>query len=650
MVKLTTYAIIALTVQIATNAFQIGRYTQNELTNYGRDIKKHLPESDILKLEQALSNDPFFSGMIKEKILGAGSYGLVFKMNKMVSSVPKSYAVKIGNTHKLIESKGPFPEALLDVDPAELNNWISGERFSEILRNYQTPYLPLLLGIRSIVFKDDIPERNQGQNRLIHKFVQANELARYGDMGHFSRVVQKNHSDSRDSIFLNLFYKSALSLARINGQGIIHGDLKPENIFVKQCDDISELKICPIVGDWDLGYKYDPEAEPSEAQLRYTLYYRPIEMLYFTGQDNNDIKRGSFGYIYSGKEDVYALGITMLDFIFRMGLGLNDINIAFKNILRRMIHPMDIDLVPNFLIGDHETRINWLYKYINSASQLFDRSYASKKREFDATIKTVLTSKDQNNFLKQRIQAIEQGQYHRLVSFYDLLKNAAGKEQKSNGDYCLDVIDEETYNSFVDLYTELRLLNPFQESIDQRPTMKQVVDELTKILYRTEDTNLNDTIAGLYAQILLKESQSAEVDPSRSDVIVFADAYDVNYQRLKHMCRNASILSSNSGAAYQPIVYGQNRVATYTVNEWCSNINASEQELLAYRAKLQEMKQIQASQFNVFSPDREEGQSRRALNKENYRKERAKSNFGAASQANQNYHLPAFGGIQKLIL
>ena len=336
----------------ATNAFQIGRYTQNELTNYGRDIKKHLPESDILKLEQALSNDPFFSGMIKEKILGAGSYGLVFKMNKMVSSVPKSYAVKIGNTKKLIESKGPFPEGLLDVDAAELNNWISGERFSEILRNHQTPYLPLLLGIRSIVFKDDIPERNQGQNRLIHKFVQANELAGYGDMGHFSRVVQKNHSDSRDSIFLNLFYKSALSLARINGQGIIHGDLKPENIFVKQCDDISELKICPIVGDWDLGYKYDPEAEPSEAQLRYTLYYRPIEMLYFTGQDNNDIKRGSFGYIYSGKEDVYALGITMLDFMFRMGLNLNDIKPQFKNILRSMIHPMDIDLVIQHLAQD----------------------------------------------------------------------------------------------------------------------------------------------------------------------------------------------------------------------------------------------------------------------------------------------------------
>ncbi len=42
----------------------------------------------------------------------------------------------------------------------------------------------------------------------------------------------------------------------MNKQGVIHGDIKPGNIFAKECDGPG-IDICPVLGDWDLGYYFE---------------------------------------------------------------------------------------------------------------------------------------------------------------------------------------------------------------------------------------------------------------------------------------------------------------------------------------------------------------------------------------------------------
>ena len=641
-----TLTIIFITVPLSMNAFRIGKYTEEEMNKYKKHIQMHLPESDILKLEYALATDPFFSGLKKDKILGAGTFGLVFKMSKMTAQGEKSYAIKIGNSDFFIQAKRPFDESVLQTDGAELNAWIVGERFVEVLRNKQTPYLPLLYAVRSVVFKDDVPSRNKQQDVPIHKLIQASEIAEYGDMSSFGVEIKTETLEKKLNVFHTLFLKSALSLAKINENNVIHGDIKPDNFFIKKCNDFGE-QYCPIVGDWDLAYQINPEADKTESQMRYTLLYRPIEMLYFTSEDGQEVKRGSFGYKFSGKEDVYALGISMLEFLFKMGVAIGDLNPIIKETLAKMIHPMPLSDVPNLFEGEALARLKWIKEFVKDKLKWFDKTYLQDRARFDGLCMTAIHFHNFNNEVIETVQDIALNQKYRLFTYYELIKSDASTKQIEQLDYMEQGLDNDQLSEFYELYQKLGLRNPFQGQLDKRPTMQQVVEILFSNLINSESQDpIAVQINALYSQLPQNQVQSTETDPNRSDIVVLKSAYDTDYKNLQFFCVNAAYLEEEAGASYTPIVFGAIDKKMYSVNEWCFNINQRKNDLDQYRQNLQQIrlkqqKQIEAAKSDMFNIDSDNyiGSPPSRFMRQRQRKNKDKSYFATAlqnqSQSNQ---------------
>ena len=97
-------------------------------------------------------------------------------------------------------------------------------------------------------------------------------------------------------------------LSRLNNRGIIHGDIKPENILVDYEYDKTTLVLIkpPVIYLSDFGSSYQLSCNKNYRQnkfylMGYTPYYAPPE-------SNFD------GPNYTDKSDVYALGMTLLTY------------------------------------------------------------------------------------------------------------------------------------------------------------------------------------------------------------------------------------------------------------------------------------------------------------------------------------------------
>lgn len=100
-----------------------------------------------------------------------------------------------------------------------------------------------------------------------------------------------------------------MAVTEINSHGVLQGDIKPQNIFIKECD-LNKSRVCPIIGDWDLAYHYKDRDGLEEDALRYSVNYTPPEMEFYMIKVDHMLM-SPYGYTYTGKEDVYALGIVL---------------------------------------------------------------------------------------------------------------------------------------------------------------------------------------------------------------------------------------------------------------------------------------------------------------------------------------------------
>lgn len=120
----------------------------------------------------------------------------------------------------------------------------------------------------------------------------------------FYLVTQKVSESAMDFEVLNRFEMShklivmkvlANSFARLAERNIVHADVKPDNLLIKQTNGgFFTMKII----DWDASYLADNPPEPDEVQGD-TVYYAPETLLYIIGEPVR----------LSPKVDVFAMGI-----------------------------------------------------------------------------------------------------------------------------------------------------------------------------------------------------------------------------------------------------------------------------------------------------------------------------------------------------
>lgn len=111
---------------------------------------------------------------------------------------------------------------------------------------------------------------------------------------------------SQVDFFKSMSFQLVAAVAYLTSRGIIHGDIKPENILYRRCSD-SPLQYKFVLADFDLAHGRHCEGNGYTMNTLYTLYYRPPELLVF-------------GLPYNESAEVWALGVTLVNVFLRTQL------------------------------------------------------------------------------------------------------------------------------------------------------------------------------------------------------------------------------------------------------------------------------------------------------------------------------------------
>lgn len=333
----------------ATLAFSLKKLINRHLER--KKLNKFISEHQIANLEVALTPDSYFGGMDANKLLGAGTYGVAVNMTKKdLDGTEQKVAVKISTQDKIDEIPSEVPDQDLLIDSTKLSNIYSNLRFLKYLESKKdVPFLLKSITDRNILVAGKNPEYNTLEADI--KNVWAQEMGDLGDLHNFSEnVVSQWPSERKRYFILNMMVKTLAAMERIVAHKVMHGDIKPANIFLKSCSVFSFDDICPIIGDWDLGYFYD-KSNPDNF-IPYTLGYRPPEMIFFNSEfEGYNSSRMYFphGYFYSEKEDMYALGAAFADLLYMLKI---DFRVTMK----------DIKDVESFKQKNHRRKISEYYE------------------------------------------------------------------------------------------------------------------------------------------------------------------------------------------------------------------------------------------------------------------------------------------------
>ena len=317
------------------------------------DPDEYLVDEYVIEdLKETLKDDPFFGDMKEVKSLGTGGYGVVLEMEKPGSG---SVAVKISNEQVVDNLPPVIGEELLAADNALISNRVANLRFINYLQNRGVPFLPNSITDRNVVLFNPIDKTIEIKN------LWAQELAGFGDLKQFCvKRRAELKGEKRVNFMINIMYKVLYAMDKVLKAGIMHGDIKPQNIFLKKCNEAADEynvneqfdEICPVIGDWDLGYYYDGFKEDFMA---YTIEYRPPEMLFFNAEYNKKDRNRMFihngGYVYSRKEDVFALGATFVNALRSLGINLKELEKSrphLAKLLEEMVYPIPLNDVHSY--------------------------------------------------------------------------------------------------------------------------------------------------------------------------------------------------------------------------------------------------------------------------------------------------------------
>ena len=226
------------------------------------------------------------SYIIQERI-GSGTYGVIYKVS-------------------LEEDKDNF-YALKKIDLFLKNKYLDGEdEFYKKIKNEAN----LLQEINSkyvIKYYTSFEDNNY--------FNIITEYCSDGNLNDFIKKKKSSNEKIDEKVIWIIFLKILLGISEIHKNKIIHRDIKPLNIFIKNEEDIK-------IGDLGEG-KLLLKNSVTDTTFLGTEYYKSPEQIENDENGNNK---------YSNKIDIWSLGITLYELCsFRNPFGFNKQQI-FKNI------------------------------------------------------------------------------------------------------------------------------------------------------------------------------------------------------------------------------------------------------------------------------------------------------------------------------
>lgn len=449
----------------------------------------HTSRTLIQDLESALKDDHFFGSLKEVDKLGQGTYGLVIKMNESGKfRDPTSIAVKISKDTNIDAIPDQIDEEVLTKDSGDISNKLANFRFLNYLQSkHTTRFLPFSFGDRNV-----LTTGKSGHLEIVNLW--AMELADLGNLDEFINGISGFDDKLRFSInkrfekkrffFINLLYKTLYGANAFLNQQVMQGDIKPINIFVRTCDMLYKGDVCPIIGDWDLGYFYSPKFV--ENFMSYTANYRPPEFFYFSAEygssERNRMFVGDDAFKYSKKEDVYAIGATFIKMAQNLNFELqekipktndkiNDSQLeGFQELLQSMVSPFTIKEVLAFQSAVVHQNEKSFYAHLKSAFfENLDSNYVASTQQFDKCIQPLkMKNIKAGNRIERYMNEAATKNYNPAI-LYLRLKNFFNVEIAGDKEKLKEYQSERTIFRGCEHF--MKNSNPLEGIIEKRSTM-----------------------------------------------------------------------------------------------------------------------------------------------------------------------------------
>ena len=573
----------------------------------------HLVSYEAAYIKQALELDPFFRDLVQEgDHLGYGSFGIVLKMYKMVDSAKKYYAVKFGSIQKINEAGFLPDQSTLTTYSGDLNSTVLGNRFVEYLRSQKVAFLP-----NTIVFKYVLFPHIAYPSAPVLKIIQAMEIADLGNLYNYGSQMAADTEKSvfdqatRDKFFLDMALKSALSISKFNGLSVLQGDIKGVNIFLRSNarEDYPFLTdIDPVIGDWDFGYKYGPDNLSNER--RYTPTYCPIEMKVFETTQNDRysnlfLVNSNNGYHYSGKEDVFALGVTLIKLFIDIQPHLSE---ELQTLLNDMIHPLpghrfgdyttDTDSLHNAVINDFKRN---LMKHIdkefkkklgimeNIASEAYTKSIELKDK-YPAFFNAF---SDYVDFYQEQTTPLA------FMVFTQSFRQTFEKLEHNKNFHAFqgEVLTPEQWETFISCEEYLKNNNPYETLLAQRPSpnevLKTLIAEINKTSYPTSTLDAESLYELIESEVAVRSSEDSA---KNSGIYVFNAIYtSVSAFNIKAICQFYNALTTENPHEDQVFqIPGEDPVIHINAFNFCKKM----MHLINTNATVEELKELTIDDIN----------------------------------------------------
>lgn len=519
-----------------------------------------------LKINELLSNDDFFSGMKEVKELGEGSFGLaveVIKQNEHGN--PRHYVIKVGDDTKVINYVFPGEEQL-NIPVNKLNLSISGVRITDYLRAEYVPFISNTITYRHLIFANPA---DKDVIRLYHeiggtkdyypiskKFVSVVEYGDFGDLDNFAKSNKDLEQIDKKALFLDIFYKIMLAVEGINSKGIIHGDIKEINTFLKSFNGFGD-NIAPIMGDWDFAQVITRQEGISDRTI-YTYDWKPPDMHYFTEGRYLDI--GPTGYTYNGKEDIYACAVTMMGFANKLEI---EIDGEIEEILLGMAYPVRIDELEKIVKKGYDNVKSQITKRLKR--QLREHVHRNDLLELSVKMYKALPALDgeMEEFVYnyKRNVKLKAGLRRKLIpekvaKFMEIfMSKFANDKDTADALFASSVdngsLDADDTERFFDLVARLRDSTSFPDIKERRSNHEQILKRILEILHPEADdidTILEDDKQKLrelteneyhnYVDDQIIDEYRVLDDGRKSDVCIDPSLYDFTLNEIESIFKN----------------------------------------------------------------------------------------------------------------
>ena len=442
-------------------------------------------DPNIEEISKALQKDSFFKDIYLKKFLGSGSYGSVYSASKD----GKNYAIKITSEAEVDKIPEKISEEELKLPDGEITDIYVNLRFLKYLKQENVPFI-----LKTYTDRNVLIQNKDAKPKIKNVWLQ--EYADLIDMEKLATKLKSKDDDFKYKVVIILLYRLAYAFDKIANLDIIHGDLKPQNIFMKTCNiegkkggygdsdkDIPEpIYLCPIIGDWDLAHYIK---SGYTTQIRYTSLYRPIEMFRLSSENSLWNRRGL--YLYTKKEDVYALGMSIIHLILNLNLSLEKpCYNNLKNLLENMIKPISYaDAVGILTYKLKPKHVNVNFDLETNHSNNLDKI----KNYYEEIVKNISTDiQDDCNLkltnYKNRYPKFEQISYYYTLKYCIIIKYQTTTEdikslfEKNGG--------KDKSAEFYKTMNEIKTYNAAEMISKDRYTMEETLSEITNILQNDE--------------------------------------------------------------------------------------------------------------------------------------------------------------------